>query len=85
MVGFPITQRQMEDYPRNAGFLRSATLESHLEQQAYITNAAMRQFVQGQLRDEHAALQQSVQELYDRTAAIRAGFEIRDAEANSSF
>ena len=45
----------------------------------------MRQFVQGQLRDEHVALQQSVQDLYDRTAAVHAGFESRVKDANSSF
>ena len=44
MAGFPISQAQMEDQLREFGFITGATLESHLEQMAYVTSAAMRQF-----------------------------------------
>ena len=89
MAGFPITLNQMVEHFREFGFITNATLESHLEQMSYVTSANMQQFVNGQLRNEHVALesrlQQSVQDLYDRTAAIHAGLETRVADANSMF
>ena len=89
MAGFPMTFDQMEAHLRENGFFTSHTLESHLEQMSYITSAAMRQFVNGALRDEHVTLEQrltqSVQDLHDRTAAAHAGFEARVEDANSTF
>ena len=96
MAGFPITLNQMEEHLREFGFITNQTLESHLEQMSYSTGANMRQLVNGARCDEHAALesrvqqsvqavQQSVQDLYDRTAAIHAGFETRVEDANSTF
>ena len=57
MAGFPITQGQLEDHLRDHGFLTNSTIAAHLEQADYLTSAAMRQWVQGALRDEHTALE----------------------------
>ena len=57
MAGFPITRDQMENHLRGHGFITNAMMEPHLEQMSNITSAAMRQFVTGALREEHAALE----------------------------
>ena len=89
MAGFPITQDQMEARLRDHGFITSATIESHLQEMAYIRSTAMRQFVSGELHNEHTALEQrlvqSVQGLHNRTAATQAEFETRVGAANATF
>ena len=74
---------------RDHGFITNATIEAHLEQSDYLTAAAMRQWVMGELKTEHDALEKrlvdSVRELHDRTAATQSDFDARVGNANAVF
>ena len=89
MAGFPITQAQLESHLSDYGLITNSTLEDHLQQAAYVTGAGMREWVMGELKTEHDALEKrlvdSVRELQDRTAATQIDFDVRVGNANAVF
>ena len=52
MAGFPIFHEQMEAPVRDHRFIAGDTIEAHLQEMSYITNATIRQFVMGEPKNE---------------------------------
>ena len=75
---FPITHDQMVQHLSDFRFITADTIEQHLSEMSYATGAAMRQFVMGELKNEHEALEKrlvnSVRELHDQTARTQSEF-----------
>jgi hypothetical protein len=84
-----ITMEQMINHLREHRFITGETIEQHLGEAGYITSAAMRQWVQGALREEHEALEArlltQVRELQASTTATQADFDSRVTRANEVF
>ena len=56
-MNFPVTQAQLEEHLERHGFITNATLEEHLTQASYVSNFKMREFIAGELKNEHDALE----------------------------
>ena len=94
--GFPITMEQMQHYLAEHRFITGDTIEQHLQDMRYMTNANMREFVSGELKTEHDALEarltasvqavkDSVQTVHDKVVQDQANFEQRVSAANATF
>ena len=94
--GFPITMEQMQHYLTEHRFITGDTIEQHLQDMRYMTNANMREFVSGELKTEHDALEarltasvqavkDSVQTVHDKVVQDQASFEQRVSAANATF
>jgi hypothetical protein len=96
MANFPVTQEQPENYLRENRFITADTIERHLQEMRYITNADMRSFVSNELKTEHDALEarltssvqaakDGVQAVHDKVVQDQASFEARVSAANDTF
>ena len=82
MANFPVTMEQLQNYLTENRFITGDTIERHLQEMRYITNADMRSFVSNELKTEHDALEarltssvqavkDSVQTVHDKVCTAR--------------